>query len=122
MPTIVPPPISTVEAETRGFKTQEIKIHGMKTLEIEIHGIEIQGIEIHGIKIHEIEIHGLNSREIKIKGAWTSANPWHLDVTLPAATGIETTKKRAQKSAAVHRAPRIPGTMAPECLDVTALC
>jgi hypothetical protein len=112
MPTIVPPPISTVEAETHGFKTQEIKIHGMKTLEI----------EIHGIKIHEIEIQGFNSREIKFKGAWTSANPWHLAVTLPAATGIETTKKRAQKSAAVHRAPRIPGTMAPECLDVTALC
>jgi len=117
MPTVVPPPISTVEAETHGFKTQEIKIHGMKTLEI-----EIQGIEIHGINIHEIEIHGFNSREIKIKGAWTSANPWHLAVTLPAATGTETTKKRAQKSAAVHRAPRIPGTMAPECLDVTALC
>jgi hypothetical protein len=102
MPTIVPPPISTVEAETHGFKTLEIE-----TQEIEIHGIEI---------------HGLNSREIKIKGAWTSANPWHLAVTLPAATGIETTKKRAQKSAAVPRAPRIPGTMAPDCLDVTALC
>jgi hypothetical protein len=97
MPTIVPPPISTVEAETHGFKTLEIEIHG-------------------------IEIHGFSSQEIKIKGVWTSANPWHLVVTLPAATGIETTKKRAQKSAAVPRAPRIPGTMAPDCLDVTALC
>jgi hypothetical protein len=107
MPTIVPPPISTVEAETHGFKTLEI---------------ETQEIEIHGIEIHGIEIPDFSSQEIKIKGAWTSANPWHLAVTLPAATGIETTKKRAQKSAAVHRAPRIPGTMAPECLDVTALC
>ncbi len=92
MPTIVPPPISTVAAATHG---------------IEIHGIEIQEIEI---------------QEIEIKGTWTSANPWHPAVTLPAATGIEITKKPAQKSAAVPRAPRIPGTMAPECLDVTALC
>ena len=92
MPTIVPPQISTVAAETHWIEIQEIE-----TL-----GIEIQGIEI--------------------KGTWTSANPWHPAGTLPAATGIEITKKRAQKSAAVPRAPRIPGTMAPECLDVTALC
>jgi hypothetical protein len=97
MPTIVPPPISTVEAET--------------------HGIVIHWIVIHGIKTQRIEIQG-----IEIKGTWTSANPWHPAVTLPAATGIEITKTRNQKSAAVPRAPRIPGTMAPECLDVTALC
>jgi len=97
MPTIVPPPISTVEAETHG-----IEIQGIKTQWIATQGIEIQGIEI--------------------KGTWTSANPWHPAVTLPAATGIEITKTRDQKSAAVPRAPRIPGTMAPECLDVTALC
>jgi hypothetical protein len=102
MPTIVPPPISTVEAETHGIEIQGIKIQGIAT-----QWIEIQGIEIHGIEI---------------KGTWTSANPWHPAVTLPAATGIEITKTRDQKSAAVPRAPRIPGTMAPECLDVTALC
>ena len=97
MPTIVPPQISTVAAETHWIEIQEIEIQEIETL-----GIEIQGIEI--------------------KGTWTSANPWHPAVTLPAATGIEITKKRAQKSAAVPQAPRIPGTMAPECLDVTALC
>jgi hypothetical protein len=102
MPTIVPPQISTVAAET--------------------HWIEIHLIEIHLIEIQEIVIHGIEIRGIEIKETRTSANPWHPAVTLPAATGIEITKKRAQKSAAVPRAPRIPGTMAPECLDVTALC
>jgi len=92
MPTIVPPPISIVAAATHWIEIQEI----------EIQGIEIQGIEI--------------------KGIWTSANPSHPAVTLPAANGIEVIKKRAQKFAAVPQAPRILGTMAPECLDVTALC
>ena len=79
--------------------------------------ISIVAAATHWIEIQEIETQG-----IEIKGIWTSANPSHPAVTLPAANGIEVTKKRAQKSAAVPRAPRIPGTMAPECLDVTALC
>ncbi len=112
MPTIVHPPISTVKTVTPVTQVQPAAIFGSRTpgfryRETETHEIETQQIENQGTKIHE---------------TWASASPWQPALISPAVTGIGIPRSQAPKSGAVPRVPRIPGTMAPECLDVTSLC
>ena len=137
MPTIVPPPISTVQAETKGTQAQAAETHGSRTpgawpRKTETHVIKNQWTEIHwtgihwtgirGTEIHGIKIHGIKICGIKIRGTWTPGNPWQSAVIGPSVTGIGIPRNLARKFDAVHRAPGIPGTMAPECLEVTSLC